>query len=376
MRVLVLHNRYRLKGGEERAVELHLAALESARVEHAALVRDSDTTGRVQAARSMVRGGYEPGDVAYAVRELGADVVHVHNVWPLMGPRALEEARAAGAAVVMHLHNYRLFCAIGTCFRDGAPCFRCRGRRTLPGLVLNCRDSLPEAAVYAYALRRHQPALLDAVEAFVTPSAAAAARLEWLGVPRGSLRVVPHYMPAESIAEHSQADSGEYAVFVGRLSAEKGVHVAIEAAASAGVPLRIAGDGPEAERLRARAPSGVELLGRVDEGELREVLAGAAMAVVPSLGEETFGFFALEAMAAGLPVIASHAGALPEIVGAERCVPPGDASALAVRMKALWRARSARAVEGEEGIAIARERYTQERFARALLAVYGEVSGR
>ena len=373
MRVLVVHNRYRVKGGEERAVDLHLAALEAARVEHGALMRDSDSAGRLHAARSMVAGGDEAADVAYAVRELGADVVHAHNIWPLIGARALEAARGAGAGVVMHLHNYRLFCAIGTCFRDGAPCFRCRRRLTVPGLVLNCRDSLPEAAVYAYALARHQPALLDAVDRFVTPSASAAGRLEKLGVPREMLRVVPHYVPPEALAERSSADAGGYALFVGRLSPEKGVAVAMEAAAAAGVPLRVAGDGPLEHELRAAAPPGVELLGRVDEHELRELYAGAAMAVVPSLGEETFGFFALEAMAAGLPVIASRAGALPEIVGEPHCVPPGDAAALALRMKALWRASTARAAEGEEGIARARESFGRERFARALLSIYEEI---
>jgi glycosyltransferase involved in cell wall biosynthesis len=273
----------------------------------------------------------------------------------------------------MHLHNYRLVCAIGTCFRDGAPCYRCRGRRTLPGLVLNCRGSLPEAAVYSYALSRHQPALFAGVDLFIAPSAFAAGRLEKLGVPGGQLRVVHHYVPEDALADRSRADEGEYALFVGRLAPEKGVRLAMEAAGRAGVPLKVAGDGPLADELRAGAPKEVELLGRVGDAELRSLLEGAAMAVVPSMGDETFGFFALEAMAAGLPVIASRAGALPEIVGEERCVPRGDAAALADRMSALWRAPAARAADGEEGIRTARERFGRERFTDALSAVYAEV---
>src|SRR5437870_3140978 len=83
-------------------------------------------------------------------------------------------ARHAGARVVLHLHNARLFCAIGVASRDGGPCERCQGRRTLPGLLLNCRGSLPEAAVYAAGLSLHQPKVWAAVDRFVAPSRFAA----------------------------------------------------------------------------------------------------------------------------------------------------------------------------------------------------------
>src|SRR5512132_943521 len=170
MRVLVLHNRYRVEGGEERSVDLQLRALASAGVEHRLLERRSDQAARTRAASALLRGGTDERAVAGAVRELQAGVVHAHNMQPLFGPRALEAARAAGARVVLHLHNARLFCAIGVASRDGGPCFRCHGRLTLPGLVLNCRDSLPEAAVYAAALSLHQPRVWRAVDRFVAPS--------------------------------------------------------------------------------------------------------------------------------------------------------------------------------------------------------------
>ena len=85
--------------------------------------------------------------------------------------------------MILHLHNFRLFCSIATCFRDGAPCFRCRGRFTLPAVALNCRGSLPESAVYATAPGRHQPAVFDAVDRFVTPSEYARGQLARLGLP-------------------------------------------------------------------------------------------------------------------------------------------------------------------------------------------------
>src|SRR5215218_2043840 len=255
-RVLLLHNRYRFEGGEERSVALQLRALEGAGIEHRSLERRSEEAGRLAAAAALVRGGHRQAEVAAAVRELAADVVHVHNMQPLFGPRALAAARAAGARVVLHLHNARLFCAIGVAARDGAPCFRCRGRNTIPGLVLNCRQSVPEAVAYAAGLALHQRLALDSTDRFVAPSRWAAGQLARLGVPGERLDVLTHYVPAEELASGSRAHQGRYVLAAGRLSPEKGLDLAVEAAALAGVPLWIAGDGPSAAELG-------ELIGRL-----------------------------------------------------------------------------------------------------------------
>jgi glycosyltransferase involved in cell wall biosynthesis len=373
MRVLLLHNRYRAEGGEERSVELQLRALANAGIEHRLLERRSDAAGRAQAATAMLRGGAEPADVAGAVRDLGADIVHAHNMQPLIGPRGLAAARSAGARVVLHLHNARLFCAIGVAARDGAPCFRCRGRNTLPGLALNCRGSLPEAAVYAAALAAHQPLVLESVARFAAPSRWAAGQLALLGVPGDRLDVLPHYLPASELASHSGAHEGRYALAAGRLSPEKGLDTAIEAAARAKVPLRIAGDGPAATALstlvRERGAP-VELVGRVPRAEMPGLLAGAAMLVLSSRCHEFSPFSVLEAMGAGVPVVGTRSGGVPELIGTERCVPRGDAAAMADRMSALWGDPDRRREEGEALLARAREHHSEERYLRDLLELY------
>ena len=339
MRVLVVHNRYRIQGGEERSVELQLEALRHAGVAHALLERRSADLSRAQAALALLRGGRDEGDVEAATRELNADVVHVHNMLPLPGPRGLEAARSTGAAVLLHLHNLRLFCAIGVAARDGGPCFRCHHRNTLPGLVLNCRGSLPEAAVYAAALARHQPTVFEAVDRFVVPSGYAAGQSALMGVPGDRLDVLPHYLPAEAFAEHSRADQGSYALVASRLSPEKGIDAAIEAAASTGIPLRVAGEGPAAAELRAlaeRRGAPVEFTGRLRAREPR-----------PRARRRSDGADAL-ALPRVLPLLRARgdgrrragdrlrARRPPELLGAKRCVPAGDAAALAGRMTALW----------------------------------------
>ena len=373
MRVLLVHNRYRLEGGEERSVELQLDALGRAGVGHALLERSSAAVSRLGAARALLQGGRDEGDVRAAAESLGADVVHAHNTLPLFGPRALEAARAAGAAIVMQLHNLRLFCAIGVAARDGGPCFRCHHRNTLPGLVLNCRGSLPEAAAYATALARHQPATIGSVDRFVTPSRWAAGQAARLGVPAERIDVVPHYLPAAAYAGESRAGDGQYALVAARLSPEKGVDTAIEAAALADIPLRVAGEGPASARLMELANligAPVDFVGRLDRAGMERELRGAAMLLMPSRYHEFAGYSALEAMAAGVPVIGSRLGALPELLGDERCLPPNDPHAVAARMRQLWCEPERRREEGEALIARARGGHAEELYVERLLDVY------
>jgi glycosyltransferase involved in cell wall biosynthesis len=373
--ILVLHNRYRTTGGEERAVaDLLWLARERLGEDVELLERDSAMLGRGRAAAGMLGGGLAPEEVAAAVRRTGAGIVHAHNVNPAFGWRALAAARAAGARVVMHLHNYRLVCAVGTCFTRGGDCTRCHGRNTLPGAVLACRGGRGEAAVYAAGLTLWQRRLAACVDVFAVPSAAARERLEVLGAPLGGrATVVPHVV--RSFADGSRAADGRHVLVASRLAPEKGVEVAIDACAAAGVPLVVAGDGPEAAALRERAAGTggeVRFAGRLDAPALAELRAEAGLAVVPSRSAETFGLAAAEAMADGVPVAASRMGALPELVDADGLVPPGDAVALAAAIDR----RFGDAVVGERGIDRARERAGPDAAAAALRSAYDAASTR
>lgn len=356
-RVLLLHNRYRAPGGEERVVD-ELARLLT---EHghavARLERDSGAVGPARAARALLRGGTDERAVAAAVRAHRADVVHAHNVHPLLGWRALAAARRAGARVVLHLHNYRLVCAVGVAYRDGAPCHRCHGRDTRPGVRHVCRGSLPEAAVYAVALARQQPRLLAHADRLVAVSAAQADVLARLGVPRARLAVLPNAVRA--FAPAPRAARPTYALAAGRLVEEKGFDTAIAAARRAGVPLRIAGDGPDEGRLRALAAGAdVRFLGRLDADALAAARRDAAVVLVPSRWEEPFGMVALEALADGVPVLASAIGGLPELVGRDAALPPTEVAAWADALAALWRDDALRTARAAAGLARARERHS------------------
>src|SRR5829696_8307631 len=216
--ILLLHNRYRLAGGEERAVaDLAWLIREHLGEDAEVLERDSAVLGNRRAAAGLLGGGLAPEEVAHAVRRTRARVVHAHNLNPTFGWRALAAARAAGARVVLHLHNYRLVCAVGTCFTRGADCTRCHGRDTHPGVRLNCRGgSRAESAAYGAGLALWQRRIAAGADAFVVPSAFALARLEQLGAPLGGrAHVIPSVQ--REFAARSGAGAGEYALFAGRL---------------------------------------------------------------------------------------------------------------------------------------------------------------
>ena len=329
------------------------------------LERDSASVARPLAAAAMLGGGLRPGAIAGAVRRSGARVVHAHNVHPAFGWRALAAARAEGARVVLHLHNYRLVCAIGTCFTRGEDCTRCHGRNTLPGVRLNCRGSRSEAVVYGAALALWQRRLAETTDAFVVPSEFALGRLRELGAPLGErARVIPSVQ--RSFAAASAAGSGTFALAAGRLTPEKGFADAVAACALARVPLVVVGDGPQLDELRALGGD-VRFLGRVDAGDLARLRRQAALAIVPSRYEEILPLVALEAMAAGLPVVAARAGGLAETVPLEGQYPPGDIDALAARIRSLY----GDAAAGDRALALARERYAPAVVAAQLRDVYG-----
>ncbi len=371
--ILFLHHRYRTIGGEERVVaDLRRLVEERLGEETVLYERDSAGLARRRAAAGLLRGGLDPQDVAVAVRGSGARIVHAHNLHPTLGWRALAAARTAGASVVLHLHNYRLVCAVGTCFTQGAECTRCHGADTLPGLRRRCRGALGESLTYAVALSAWQRRLVGAVDAVIVPSVFARERLRDLGAPLPWERVHVVAPPVTPGDAPSSAGRGGHAIVVARLSAEKGVDVAIDACRRAGVPLVVAGDGPERARLQARAAGAdVRFEGRVDDVRLRALRTEAAIALVPSRTSETFGLAAAEAMAAALPVVASRIGALPELVGAESLVAPGDAAATASAIGRLWGDERA----GERGRERVRELAGPDTVAVALARAYTDATG-
>jgi glycosyltransferase involved in cell wall biosynthesis len=337
MRVLIVHNRYRAEGGEERAVSELATLLAAAGHAVELLERSSVGAGQGRAAAALLAGGLGAERVAAAVRAMRADVVHAHNLHPLFGWRALAAARSAGARTILHLHNFRLSCAIGIAYRDGHTCFECSGARTLPGVAHRCRGSVAEGMAYGAGLALQQRKLIRNADAMIALSESHRARLLDLRVPGDRLRVLPNFVPASGFARESRAAEGRYALVSGRLVEAKGFDTAISAARAVAVPLVVAGVGPDEQRLRSLAAGAdVRFTGWLPEHELARVRSQAAVVLVPSRWEEVCPYTLLDALAAGVPALVSDVGGLPELAGDGVALGPLDVDAWAAALAALW----------------------------------------
>jgi glycosyltransferase involved in cell wall biosynthesis len=340
MRILMAHNHYRQRAGEDRvfATELNLLHDHGHEVITYTVSNDDipDRPG-LREALQTVWNHHRYRDFRRVIRETAPDVVHFHNTFPILSLAPLYAARAERRAVVMTLHNYRFFCANGVLFRAGKVCEACVGRRVAwPAIVHRCyRDSLGGTTVVAgmQAFHRLVPTLHRKVDAFIALSDSQKARLSRYGIAASSIFVKPH-----TIHPDPQPGSGRggYAMYVGRLSMEKGITTLLEGLRRAARPLPtlVVGEGPLAPIVQEAAQSNHRLrwLGTQSPGDVAALLGDAEFTIVPSEAHETFGLVVAESLAKGTPVLVSRAGALPELVessGAGRIFATGDPTSLA-----------------------------------------------
>jgi glycosyltransferase involved in cell wall biosynthesis len=214
---------------------------------------------------------------------------------------------------------------------------------------------------------------MKAVHRFLLTSEGSREMLAQLGLPLSDYDVIPNFLPDSAFVSRSRANRGQYALFAGRLSEEKGADTAIEACSRAGVPLAIAGEGPDEPRLRslaAASKSQVEFLGHVDPAGMPAIRQGAGLALVPSRWHEPHPYAVSEAMAAGVPVLVSNLGGLPEMAGSEATLEAADPGTWADAVGELWGDRKLRRRRGEEAIDRARERFSADSYYERLMACY------
>lgn len=329
MRILLVHNRYRPEApsGENSVVEQESAALAGRGHTVALFQRHSAEI----ASWSLLRRATLPAQVLWSEqsrRSLAAelvhfapDVVHLHNTFPLLTPAVLYACRDAAVPVVATLHNYKLACASGDFYRNGAVCHDCLGGSSVPALVHGCyRGSRVATLPVVAANTIHSRAWQQLVSAYIFISTAQRELLAPLGLPVERCFVKHNFVPAPA---RLSGPKEPVVAFVGRLDPAKGATFLMAAWDSyrrrrPRSPLRlvIAGSGPQHHQVEAWASTdpSVTMLGQVSRDEAGRVLGRARAAVVPSQWEETFGLVAVEAMAVGTAAIASAQGGLTELI--------------------------------------------------------------
>jgi glycosyltransferase involved in cell wall biosynthesis len=271
-----------------------------------------DGVGLVRAGLSAVWSRSAVAEVRRLVRRCRADVVHVHNLYPMLSPAVLRVAESEGATVVVTLHNYRLMCLPANFLRDGRTCELCLGKAPWRVVMYRCyRDSALGSAAMATSLVLHRGlGSFDRVRRFLAVSEFVRQKHIEAGVSPARIRVKRNF----AWAGPRRQGPGEYFLYLGRLAPEKGVETLLRAARDLSHRLVVVGEGPQGEILRRGAPPTVEFRGSVTPEEAPAILSRARALLVPSLWYEAAPRGILESYASGVPVVASRIGALPEVV--------------------------------------------------------------
>lgn len=385
MYVLQLFNEYRSRfNGEEQVVRQIEGLLQDRGHRVETWIRSSQDIEQSKWAQAKAFAGMtwsREAAIAMAkrVREDRPDVVHAHNLYPLFSPSVLYACREAGVPVVVSLHNQQLTCPKSDHLRNGKTCEKCFGGKTWNCLTHNCRGNILESLGYAIrsGLSHAGGWVRDNATLILGMTEFSRQRLVRAGYPPEKIRVLPNSVPMPPTP--TDPSTGRYIAFAGRLSEEKGLRVLIEAARLCPqVPIALAGDGPLREELQASAPNNVRFLGRVHREEMSGFYANARALVLPSTCYEMCPLTILEAMAVGVPVIASRTGGLGELVcdgETGQLVERGAAEPLAVAMARLWSDADLACEWGSAGRARAEAEYTELVFVERLLGYYEEAMG-
>lgn len=340
MKILIAHNRYQQRGGEDTVCENEAQLLiEAGHDVHTLIVSNETIVSLLDKALTLMRTVANPAGIKLitcAIQEFRPDIIHVHNFFPLLSPALYQACHALQVPVVQTLHNYRTICANGQLLRAGNVCHLCVQRSPIWGIVHRCyrRSVLGSAAVarMIYVHRKQRTWSKD-VDRYIALSEFGRRLFVEAGFPGNRIDVKPNLVKDPGLVSQEIPRKG--LLFVGRLSPEKGVRYLLEAGARQNVELRIAGDGPERAVLEKAAYSNVTFLGQLPPEKVSEEMRRAAAVVLPSIWYEGFPMMILEAFAHETPVIVSNIGGLSEIVRdgvTGFLVPPANALALAARM--------------------------------------------
>ncbi len=322
MRILLVHNRYIQRGGEDAVYDAEASLLRAHGHQVTEFIKDNrdiDPTAQLALAVNTVWSRQSRRELLKTIDRDHPDVMHVHNTLPIISPSAYFAATKLGVPVIQTLHNYRPLCLPGLMSRNGKVCEDCvKSRFYGPGIRHGCyrNDRLASAALAAaYTYHRMIGTWAKRVDRFIALTDFARRKFIEGGLPAGRIVVKPNFVfEGKHDKNQTVGRKRNGALFVGRLSEEKGVLTLVEAFRSLSVDLKIIGDGPLMDTLRNRAPTNTQFDGEKPSEDVLRAMDNASYLVMPSESYEGFALVLVEAFSRGLPVIASRLGAMTEIV--------------------------------------------------------------
>ena len=322
MKIVLCHNYYRQRGGEDQVFEDEVNLLRENGHQVVTFIRRNDDINAVNLPQTAVETIWNQrvaNEIRRIVNSERADVVHFHNWLPLISPSAYWGAKRGGAAVVQTLHNYRFLCPKGTMFRGGDVCEKCLGRKyPWPAIQHACyRGSRFGSTVVASTLAIHRAigTLQKVVDVFIAASGFTKSKYVEAGFDAERIRTKPNFLHPDPGVGRGR---GDFVLYFGRLSPEKGIATLLKAwdLLESPIPLKISGSGPMADEVKATANrnAGIEFLGFASDSVIDELLREARFLVCPSTNYEGFPKTIVESLARGTPIVAGRLGALSELI--------------------------------------------------------------
>lgn len=384
MRIVLAHNFYQQAGGEDKVFYAEKSLLEEKEHIVSTLTKHNDEILRYSLPQKFLfpfKTVYHSTYKRYLrrfIEQARPDIVHFHNTFPLISPAAYDACYEANVPVVQTLHNFRLLCPSALFLRSGKVCEDCLGKTPpWPALRHACyRNSRTQTAVLTAMLTSHRilRTWQNKVNTYIVLNSFARQKFIDGGLPPDKIVVKPNFVAEPGIIPKS----AEYALFVGRLSEEKGIKVLINAWENVkDIPLKIIGNGPLfdlAKRLiETYKIRNAELLGKLSSAHVWEYLSRATFLVMPSICYENLPMTIIEAFAAGVPVIASRLGGMAEIVTDRHTglhFTPGDAVDLAKKIRWAWENSPQMSEMSKAARKEYENKYTAEKNYQMLLKIY------
>ncbi len=331
-RLLIVHNRYIHPGGEDACISNEMEALRDSGYHVQSFIVNNDSSFSTKRDALLSPWGRGPqAELEKLIQHDKPDLVHAHNLFPLLSPRVFKFAHDHGSKTIQTLHNFRPICLNGLFMTPSRElCERCRPGHYGPGILRGCyRGSRAQSiGMAAHLWAAHQREWYGEVDLFIAPSQFLKSKYEQFLPFKDRLVVQGHFSP---IDHHPlPCPPSPYALYLGRLSEEKGILWLMECFKTSAGPLKliVAGDGPLKHKLTNQSHAAIEYRGFVKGDEKQELLRHAMLLVLPSECYENFPLALMEANLLGVPVVAPSHGAFPELIQAGtngETFPPHDA---------------------------------------------------
>lgn len=377
MKVLIAHSAYQIRGGEDVVVDVESRMLSDMGCDVDVFLKSHDSIAtifdKLRAALSVCWSRSAYNDVLDRIDRFNPDIVHVHNFFPLFSPSIFDACLERRVPSILTLHNYRIVCPTALLMWGGEICERSLHGSSywaVPQKVY--RNSYLGTLALAHMIEHHKKrgTWREKVDRFICLTEFAKSKFVEAGIPAEKIAIKPNFIPDPGCDR--VAENRNYGVFIGRMSREKGLDVAMNAWRLLDFPLRAFGEGDTPEDV----PEAVQFMGRKNKDELLPELRGARFMVIPSIWYEGFPMVILEAFSCGVPVVCSRLGSLEEIVEDGYTglhFEPGDSQDLAEKIQ--WMAdhpAEARAM-GENARQVYLEKYTPQRNYQMLMEIYQSV---